>query len=199
VINGNAVGMSAIGPLTPDFTLTSTVNNLIITITTQQQYLKYRIGVRTLTNDWDSVYTFSGATSYTISNLNPVNYIVSVASVDSRNVESLFSKELQYSVISGLESHSKKGNNIELLQNKPNPSDEATTITVLVNNEVNYKQAFITIKDMLGKEVLRSPIKLETGMNEINYDHGYHKSGTYIYSLEIDGKVVQSKQMVFTN
>jgi hypothetical protein len=199
VINGNAMGMSAIGPLTPDFILNSTVNNLIINITQQTQYLKYRIGVRTLTNDWDSVYTFSGATSYTISNLNPVNYIVSVASVDSKDVESLFSKELQYSVISGLESQTKKAQNIELLQNKPNPSDEATTITVLVNKDVNYKQAFITIKDMLGREVLRSAIKLEKGMNEINYDHGYHKSGTYIYSLEIDGKVVQSKQMVFTN
>lgn len=199
VINGNAMGMSAIGPLTPSFTLTSTGNNLIVTILTQQQYLKYRIGVRTLTNDWDSVYTFSGATSHTISNLNPANYIVSVASVDNKDVESLFSNEMQYSIISGLMKNALQENGIELLQNKPNPSDEATTISVLVDKNFSYREAYITIKDLQGKEVLKTPITLEKGMNEINYDHGYHKSGTYIYSLIIDGKVIQSKQMVFTN
>ncbi|MDZ4663905.1 MAG: M28 family peptidase [Bacteroidota bacterium] len=199
VINGNAAGMMGIGPLTPDFTLTSTGNNLIVNILTQQQYLKYRIGVRTLTNDWDSVYTFSGATSHTISNLNPANYIVSVASVDAKNVESLFSKELQNSIISGLMHPDANGKSVELLQNKPNPSDEATTISVLVNKDMSHKEAYILIKDLQGKEVLKTRITLEMGMNEINYDHGYHKSGTYIYSLIIDEKIVQSKQMVFTN
>ncbi len=199
VINGNAAGMMGIGPLTPDFTLTSTGNNLIVNILTQQQYLKYRIGVRTLTNDWDSVYTFSGAISHTISNLNPANYIVSVASVDNKDVESLFSKELQYSVISGLMHPDANKKSVELLQNKPNPSDEATTISVLVNKDMSHKDAYILIKDLQGKEVLKTKITLEIGMNEINYDHGYHKSGTYIYSLMIDGKIVQSKQMVFTN
>lgn len=199
VINGNAAGMMAIGPLVPDFTLTSTGNDLIINITQQTQYLKYRIGVRTLTNDWDSVYTFVGSTSHTISNLNPANYIVSVASVDSKSVESLFSKELQYSVIAGTKEYGPNGKSIELLQNKPNPFDEATTISVLVNKDANYKEAYIIIKDLQGKEVQKTPITLEKGMNEINYDHGYHKSGTYMYSLVIDGKVVQTKQMVFTN
>ena len=43
------------------------------------------------------------------------------------------------------------------------------------------------------------PIKLEPGLNEVMYSHGYHASGTFIYSLIIDGKVIESKKMVFAN
>jgi len=196
VINGNAAGMMGIGPLTPDFTLGSTGNDLVINIVAQQQYLKYRIGVRSLTYDWDSVYTFTGLT-HTILVPN-ANYIVSVASVDSKNVESLFSKELTLT-ITGKNELNMPGQILELLQNKPNPADEATTIAVLVNKEMNYKEAYILVKDASGKEISKTKIALKTGMNEIDYSHGYHMSGTFIYSLEIDGKIVQSKKMVFTN
>jgi hypothetical protein len=33
----------------------------------------------------------------------------------------------------------------------------------------------------------------------VSYDHGYNKTGVYIYSLLIDGLVIQSKRMVFSN
>jgi hypothetical protein len=200
VINGNAAGMIAISPQTPDFFLTTMPGNLVVHITQHQEYLNYRVGVRTTTNDWDSVYTFTGDTVAGIP-APPGACIVSVASVDSKGVESLFSKELNVTVpapnqVASLTAADKK---VALLQNKPNPADEATMISVLVNDKINYKEAYISIRDLNGKEVNRTNITLNNGMNEIMYEHGYNMSGTFIYTLIIDGKTIESKRMVFAN
>ncbi len=88
---------------------------------------------------------------------------------------------------------------IELLQNKPNPADEVTTISVAVNNAISYKEAYISIRDIAGKEIKRTPITLNNGINEIEYEHGYNMTGTFIYTLVIDGKPISSKRMVFAN
>lgn len=200
VINGNGAGMAAIGPRTPNFTLTTTGGNLIVTLTAETGYPQYRVGVRTTTFDWDSVYTYAGGTTvFDIPLASTGNHIVSIASVDDKGVESLFSKELQVTVVAGVNSAPYIPRPVELMQNKPNPADEATMIGVLVNSTMSYKEAYISIKDLNGREVLRTPISLNEGMNEIIYDHGYNMSGTYMYSLVIDGNVVDSKRMVFAN
>ncbi len=198
VINGNAAGMIGISPYTPDFTLTTTGGNLIINITQHPEYLNYRVGVRTTTFDWDSVYTFTGSLTDTITQLPSSNYIVSVASVDSKGVESLFSRELSQGIV-GVNSVPAAPLSVELLQNKPNPADEATMISVLVNEKINYKEAYISIRDLNGKEVLRKNIILDNGINEVMYEHGYNMAGTFIYTLVIDGKPIQSRRMVFAN
>ncbi|WP_345076766.1 M28 family peptidase [Nemorincola caseinilytica] len=201
VINANAAAMAAIGPRTPNFTLTTTGGNLRITLTAETGYPQYRVGVRTTTFDWDSVYTLSGGpTVFDIPLSATGNHIVSIASVDDRGVESLFSRELQVVVTpAGVGSAPYIPRPIELMQNKPNPADEATMIGVLVNNKVAYKDAYISIRDLNGREVQCTPISLTEGMNEIIYDHGYNMSGTYMYSLVIDGRVIDSKRMVFAN
>jgi hypothetical protein len=200
VINANAASMMGISPKTPDFTLSTSGANLIINITQHQEYLNYRIGVRTTSFDWDSVYTFTGPGSLTdtIVGLASANYYVSVASVDSKGVESLFSRELNQGVNS-VNTVTAAPKAIELLQNKPNPADEATVISVLVNEKISYKEAYISIRDLNGKEVHRERITLDSGMNEVVYSHGYHMAGTFIYSLIIDGTPVQSRRMVFAN
>ncbi len=200
VINGNAAGMIAISPKSPDFTLSGSPGLLVINITDHPEYLHYRVGVRTTTNDWDTVYTFTGATIAALE-VPPANYIVSVASVDASGVESLFSRELTTSVLptNGVTNVNAGGKDIELMQNQPNPADEATMISVLVRNTRNYKEAYICIRDLVGKEISRSPITLIPGVNEITYDHGYNMNGTFIYTLVIDGKVIESKRMVFAN
>jgi len=198
VINGNAAAMAAIGPKTPDFTMTSPGDNIVITITQQTQYLKYRVGLRTTTYDWDTVITSSSVPVFTL-NVPAGNYIASVASVDANDVESLFSKELMLTVTTGLEEQNINRPDIELLQNKPNPADEATTIAVRVNKHSSYRSAIIVVTDLSGKEVHRTSIDLNEGINEIEYNHGYHQSGTFVYSLIIDGKVFQSKKMIFSN
>ncbi len=198
VINGNAMGMAGIGPKKPDLTAVYIGGTkVVITITQQTQYQKYRIAVRTTTNDWDTVYTFVNALTDTLDVINPGTYIFSTASVDTKNVESLFSKEIQVVVTSVNELT--KDNGIMLLQNKPNPFDEATGISVLVNTPVKYREAYVSIKDISGKEIQKLPITLTSGMNEVNYEHGYHATGTFTYTLVIDGKPVQSKTMVFEN
>lgn len=200
VINGNAAAMMGVGPQTPDFTLTTTGGNLIINITQHPEYLNYRVGVRTVSNDWDSVYTFTGSVTDTIW-VDTAKYIVSVASVDANGVESLFSRELMTTVlpVNGVVSIDKPAKSVELLQNKPNPADEVTTISVLVNDKISYKEAYITIRDLNGKEIRRAGIELNNGINEIQYEHGYNMSGTFIYTLVIDGNPVESRRMVFTN
>ncbi|MES2703061.1 MAG: M28 family peptidase [Bacteroidota bacterium] len=198
VINANAAAMMAVGPLTPDFTLTTNgINTLTVNITTHPEYLHYRIGVRTTTNDWDSVYTFTGVTSHTFS-VPTANYKVSVASVDSNGIESLFSRELMANVnsVNGTAAGSKK---IELLQNKPNPADEFTAISVVVSEGLSYKEAYISICDLNGREIKRTSIKLDEGVNEILYEHGYNMTGIYMYTLVIDGRAIESRRMVFIN
>jgi hypothetical protein len=72
-------------------------------------------------------------------------------------------------------------------------------ISVMVNNPTAYKEAYISIKSLDGKEIHRSDITLNTGINEITYDHGYNVNGTYLYSLVIDGVLIESRKMVFAN
>lgn len=200
VINATAAAMMGLGPRTPDFTLATGPGNLVVTLTAETGYPQYRVGVRTTTNDWDSVYTFAGGTtSFTVPVPETGNHIVSVASVDDKGTESLFSKELQASVPAGVNDFNTKQPGVQLLQNKPNPADEATLISVLVNEQVSFRQAYITIVDAAGKEVERKPVSLEKGMNEIIYEHGYNMSGTFTYTLVIDGRVIDSKKMIFAN
>lgn len=196
VINGNAAAMIALSPVTPDFVVNAwNPNRIDVQITDQKQYNSYRVGVRTTSNDWDSVYTINGGYSLSI----PVAtgpYIISVASVDDKGVESLFSRE--WMVVTGVD-NTEAQQNLDLLQNRPNPADEATIISVKVNNFFNYREAFITITDIAGKEVKRIPIVLKPGVNEVLYDHGYNMAGTYFYTLVVDGKPQQAKKMQFIN
>jgi hypothetical protein len=127
-----------------------------------------------------------------------VNYIVSVGSVDGNGVESLFSRELMANV--HVEGPTKPYASVELLQNSPNPFDETTMISVAVHDAVFYKEAHIAIADAVtGKEVTRLPITLKTGVAEVLYKHGFNASGTYVYTLVIDGQRVESRKMVFAN
>jgi Peptidase family M28/Secretion system C-terminal sorting domain len=93
---GNAVGMVAVAPATPTYTVTNIGNNnLRIVINTQTGYPAYRLGVRTTSYDFDSVYTFTRL----VDTLHmPVSgnliYYVTAASQDGNHVESLFGNEV---------------------------------------------------------------------------------------------------------
>lgn len=196
VINGTGLAMAAMGPIIPTFSFGGGNNKLTVTVLTQTSYQHFKVGLRTLTNDWDTVISFTG-TSVTIPVI-PANYIASVASVDERGVESLFSGE-QIVRLTGIEEVAAHGAGITLMQNTPNPADEATTISVMLQKGIQYKTAYIIIRDLKGQTVESIPITLSPGMNEVDYRHGYHHTGVFIYTLEIDGKIVDSKRMVFVN
>lgn len=195
-INGNAATMMAVGPKTPTFEMSMDPLGFTVYITSQKQYGKYRVGVRYTNNDWDSVYTITGDYGYIpIDTLGP--RYVSVASVDADGIESLFSDEKIARV--GVNDAGYEKQPVELMQNHPNPFDGETIISVLANEDMKGADAYISIADIAGKEIKRLKITLNPGMNEVMYEHGYSITGTFTYTLVVNGQKLQTKRMVFAN
>lgn len=198
VINGNAAGMAAIGPKTPNFTVVAAGTNMMtVNITVQTGYDVYRVAVRTNTNDWDTVF-YMNDTVGTFSVSPAISHYISTASVDTNGVESLFSVEKAISIPTGSQIL-QNNRGIVLIPNKPNPFDESTTIGIQLNEEMNYTNASIDIADLSGKIIESIPLELKKGLNEVNYNHGYGITGTFIYTLIVDGKKIQSGKMIFAN
>ncbi len=201
VINGNAVAMAAIGPLQADFEIETFAGpGIIIKINVETGHTYYRVGLRTTTNDWDSVYVINGDVD-TIYPPSTADYIVSVAAVDDFDIESLFSREIYFSdtMLSTGPHEVSTNTSYELLQNRPNPFDEATIISVKLNSKTDYESAHIEIRDLQGKRVESLPIALDGFMNEVTYQHGYGKTGIFTYTLVIDGVDISTRTMVFAN
>ena len=197
VINATGVGMAAIGPLTPDLSVAVVGDTTVaVTITHQTQYQQYRIGVRTITNDWDSVYTFSNSLIDTIVLPGPGTSIFSVASVDSNGIESLFSEEVLLNIV-GVNSPGNSANGIKLLPNTPNPADEQTIITIVSDKVLKNKSAYVSVTDTNGKEIARIPVEIHQGVNEVLYNHGFHASGVFSCTLFVNGEKIDSVKMVF--
>lgn len=198
VINANSIAMMAIGPKTPTFDVSWGTGGASVYMTSQQQYKNYRVAVRSTTNDWDSVYTITGQDYGYVHIGNTGTRYVSVASVDAEGIESLFSEEK--TVIVGIDDATTANNQpVELLQNRPNPFDGETIISVLATKNMKDADAYITVTDIAGKEIKRMKITLNEGVNEVTYDHGYGVVGNYVYTLVINGEKLQSKRMVFAN
>ena len=210
LINGNAIAMAALSPDT--ITLVSSIisaNSVRVQFNSATPHPAYRVAIRSISNDWDSVYTITGKTSDTI--LLPygsnVSFFISAASVDGLNTESLFSTE--YTLTTGMIvlSLNNKINakpttiqatyGIELMQNRPNPFDESTRISIKSGTDIFADRTWIRITDFNGRTIKRIKVPLKKGVNEVNFDHGFNYSGNYIYSLMIDGMIVESKQMLF--
>ncbi|MBA3647802.1 MAG: M28 family peptidase [Chitinophagales bacterium] len=194
-INAEAAAIAAISPKTPDFDLSLNGNQFNITIHSAESYPKYDIGVRTLSYDFDSVYTIYGTTG-TVTTPGSAIYYVSVASVDSDGVESLFSGEKMEHITGIHDPYSGKG--IYLMPAKPNPADEAATISVVVEKTITYHEAAIVVMDSNGNVIKRFPIELKKGINEVLFHHGYNPSGSYVYQLVIDGNIADAKKMIFS-
>lgn len=200
VINGNTSSMIGISPKTPDFDIVALqgATGASVYIKNQMQYPSYRVALRSSSNDWDTVMTIQGTTDYFNFPSASTTYFVSVASVDADGVESLFSEEKNVKVgIDEVEKEQSK--QLELLQNRPNPFDGETVIAVLADEDFSSDNAYISITNMNGKEIQRLKIDIEKGVNEVTYRHGYNMLGTFIYTLVVDGKKVQSRQMIFAN
>lgn len=200
VINGNTSSMIGISPKTPDFDIVALqgATGASVYIKSQTQYPSYRVALRSSSNDWDTVLTIQGTTDYFNFPSASTTYFVSVASVDADSVESLFSEEKNVKV--GIDEVEKEQSQpLELLQNRPNPFDGETVIAILADEDFSSNNAYISITNMNGKEIQRLKVNIHEGMNEVTYRHGYNMLGTFIYTLVVDGKKVQSRQMIFAN
>lgn len=194
LINGNAIAMAAIAPTTPEFDADFAGSMVEIHILASQVYPEYRVGLRTLTNDWDSVYTMSAANG-TINLPLAATCYLSVAVVDSNGTESLFSGEIAGTITSAAEPASQHG--MKLLPSYPNPADESIMITVHSLRDCSDAEAFIRITGIDGNLVAELPLKLNQGISEVLYLHGYRASGTFICQLYVDGNLVASDKIIF--
>ncbi|MCO6479652.1 MAG: M28 family peptidase [Phaeodactylibacter sp.] len=202
IINGSSMAMSALGPPSPlDFSVERVDNGLRYEIADAAENAVYRIGARTSTNIYFDTLVYVTKKVDTIYFLEPSTlYYLTAAVVDSNDIESHFTNEVFSFFTTGLEEQPYlSGDGITLLQNRPNPFDEATTISVLVERPVRYEQAFIRVADTQGRELARYPIDLKPGMIDILYGYEKHnyQRGTYYYSLIIDGRVYDTKAMVY--
>lgn len=154
----------------------------------------FRIAVRTETNDWDTVLT-STENNFNYELEPGFVYFFSVARQNEDGVESLFSSEAFIDIVGVDEKDTKSG--IELLQNRPNPFDEATAIAFIVHDMPSNPVGTIRIQDVNGRVIEEMPVEINRGPNEVIYNHGYGRRGTYVYSLIIDEQVIDSKKMLF--
>lgn len=202
-INGMSAALLTFNPATPSITTDHDSGWVEVSINSPFSYSDYRIGIRTQNHDFDTLINTGGQTEFTVRLPNGVHFI-SAAAVNNDGIESLFSNEklvpVQNSIVGGEFAPTDLSDRpMELLQNRPNPFDHATTIGVYVQQQIDYREAWITITDMEGRQVKRIPVTLSPGLNEVNYEHGYGAVGTFIYALVVDGKKLYSKRMVFAN
>jgi len=210
VINANSMAMVALGPdtitLKPSLVTANRVRVQFSAATPQA----YRVAVRSLTNDWDSVYTIIGKTVDTIQvpyGTN-TNFYISAAAMDNNNTESQFSTE--YTVSTTLvplyldpdttapAPPAPDYYGIQLMPNRPNPFDESTMIAVTSGTDIFTDRTWLTISTLDGRIVERIKVPLKKGINEILYNHGFGMTaGIYICSLIVDGLPVQGTKMVF--
>ncbi len=199
-INGNAAAMAALGPRSPGIEKVSQDGDwLYVDLHDAFDYNNYVVALRVNTNDFDTLYytTHTKVNAFRLAHRD-LNIFVSAASIDDKGIESLFSDESLVKLTTGT-SEILPHKNVELFQNKPNPFDDSTIISFWVQDPVSIQSAKITITGVDGKLVSELPVKVHEGMNEVLYDHGYNMSGTYLYSLYINGQLVDTKKMVFAN
>jgi len=80
-----------------------------------------------------------------------------------------------------------------LAQNAPNPFTNITTINYSLPSKFTTAQIIITDKN--GKQLKQLNIS-GSGKGTVNIDASTLSSGTYNYSLIINGKIISTKQMV---
>ncbi len=85
--------------------------------------------------------------------------------------------------------------NYQLFQNYPNPFNPTTTISYILNKSGNIS---IKVFDISGKEIEELVNKRQqAGSYKTTFNGSKHSSGIYFYSLIIDGKVIDTKKMMY--
>jgi len=83
----------------------------------------------------------------------------------------------------------------ELHQNEPNPFNQSTRIAYIIPNETKTAALYITTAS--GKLIKQIPIP-HRGVGQTFLEAGSLPSGRYQYTLLLDGKIFETKQMVLT-
>lgn len=83
-----------------------------------------------------------------------------------------------------------------LFQNRPNPTNSTTIIEC--NLDANSKRACIAIYNLNGLQLKEYPIE-QSGKNVITINANEFDPGIYLYSLLVDGRLIDTKRMVITS
>jgi len=86
------------------------------------------------------------------------------------------------------------GEDAELGQNIPNPFSESTIIRYYFPDGTN--NAIIRVTDMGGSPVQDLQLAAQRGANQVEFQTQGLASATYLYSLFVDGKFIDTKKMV---
>jgi len=87
-------------------------------------------------------------------------------------------------------------NGAKLMQPIPNPSSNQTEINYFLPD--NQNNASITIYDLQGK-ILKRVQLTDKGLGKISVNVSNLANGMYIYDLNINGKIIDSKKMSVSN
>ena len=82
-----------------------------------------------------------------------------------------------------------------LMQNAPNPFSNETKIQFFIPDNIII--ANLQIRDLSGK-ILQSYALGQRGIADVIVERKAFESGSYVYTLEVDGKIVDSKIMILT-
>src|SRR5579863_1035790 len=209
LVNGNSLAMVALGPDTVTLTASLWTANTVQVKFSPAGAPAYRVAIRSATNDWDSVYTITGASSGIITVPYGANstFYISAAAIDGNGTESQFSTEWTLStgmVVLDLTPDTAQPPpppisyyGIQLLPNRPNPFDESTLIIINSGTDIFANRTFLLFTSIDGRVISRIPVSLQKGVNQVVYNHGFDASGIYICTLLIDGQPVQSTKMIF--
>ena len=83
-----------------------------------------------------------------------------------------------------------------LYQNSPNPTNSSTTIDCYLDTYTS--RASIVVYDLNGLQLKEYPV-YNQGKNTVTIQANEFKPGIYIYSLLVDGKLIDTKRMVITS
>jgi hypothetical protein len=81
--------------------------------------------------------------------------------------------------------------------NYPNPASGTTTISYSLPSQVGA--ALCQVYSLDGKQVATVALGASAGRGQVQFATGKLPSGIYIYSLVVDGKLVDTKKMVISN
>lgn len=82
-----------------------------------------------------------------------------------------------------------------LSQNAPNPLHESTDIEYILPEE--YTAAALVVQDLNGRQIAQFDLQDAVGKITFRPKNYGIRTGTYVYSLVIDGNIADSKKMVF--
>ncbi|MBK8443658.1 MAG: tail fiber domain-containing protein [Sphingobacteriales bacterium] len=83
---------------------------------------------------------------------------------------------------------------VRLEQNVPNPANDVCFISYEIPFSADKEKAFLLISNLQGQMMQRLPLPAQSGSVEVN-THRW-ASGAYVYSIELNGKIISSKNMM---